>query len=174
MKRFTSARPSPAMVVAMLALFVSLGGVSYAATKLAKNSVGARQIKNKAIGTAKIKNNAVTSTKVRNGTLRTADFQPGVLPVVSDGISGYEQVTAGAPASSETSQNATATCPPGKVVIGGGARIFMGEGKVVLDESYPNSPTTYYAETRAVGEAPAAVNHGLNIVAICADALPAG
>jgi hypothetical protein len=34
MKKLASARPSPALIVAILALFVALGGVSYAATQL--------------------------------------------------------------------------------------------------------------------------------------------
>ena len=36
-------KPSPAMAVALLALFVSLAGVSYAATSLPRNSVGTAQ-----------------------------------------------------------------------------------------------------------------------------------
>ena len=38
-------RPSPAMVVAVVALVASLGGTSYAAATLAKNSVGTRRLK---------------------------------------------------------------------------------------------------------------------------------
>ena len=37
-------RFSPAMVIACLALAISLGGVSYAATRLPANSVGSKQI----------------------------------------------------------------------------------------------------------------------------------
>lgn len=57
-------RPSPATLIALVALFVALGGTSYAVTKLPKNSVGAAQIKK----------NAVTSAKVKNGTLAVADL----------------------------------------------------------------------------------------------------
>ena len=49
-----------ANVVATLALFIALGGASYAALKLPKNSVGPRQIKNNAVTTAKTKIEAVT------------------------------------------------------------------------------------------------------------------
>ena len=43
-------RPSPALVISLIALFVALGGTSYAAiTVLPKNSVGTRQIKNGAV-----------------------------------------------------------------------------------------------------------------------------
>jgi len=56
--------PSPAMIVACVALFVAMGGTSYAAVTLAANSVGTKQIKNGAVTAAKIKNGAVTTAKV--------------------------------------------------------------------------------------------------------------
>ena len=40
-------RPSPAMIVAIVALVLSLGGTSYAAIVLPANSVGTTQIKKK-------------------------------------------------------------------------------------------------------------------------------
>jgi hypothetical protein len=53
MKKF---RPSPALVISLIALFVALGGTSYAAiTALPKNSVGTAQIKNGAVTAAKLK-----------------------------------------------------------------------------------------------------------------------
>jgi hypothetical protein len=61
--------PSPAMIVACLALFIALGGTSYAAATLAANSVGTKQLKKNAVTSAKIKNAAVTATKVKDGTL---------------------------------------------------------------------------------------------------------
>ena len=44
--------PSPALIVATVALFVALGGTSYAVMKLPKNSVGSEQIKNGSIRAA--------------------------------------------------------------------------------------------------------------------------
>src|SRR3954467_4850936 len=55
--------------VAYVALFVALGGTSYAAVNLPKNSVGTKQLKN----------NAVTSTKVRDGSLTGADVNESAL-----------------------------------------------------------------------------------------------
>ena len=54
-----------ANVVATLALFLALSGGSYAAFKLPKNSVGAKQLKK----------NSVTSVKVKGGSLLTSDFK---------------------------------------------------------------------------------------------------
>jgi hypothetical protein len=52
---------SPPMVIAMLALFVALGGSAYA---IGRNSVGTGQLKNNAVTTKKIRNNAVTAAKI--------------------------------------------------------------------------------------------------------------
>jgi hypothetical protein len=54
--------------VAYVALFIALGGTSYAAT-LPRNSVGNKQLKK----------NAVTSGKIRNGTVRRVDIAAGTL-----------------------------------------------------------------------------------------------
>ena len=65
-------------LVAYLALFVALGGTSYAAVKLPRNSVG----------TAQIKKNAVTGPKVKNGSLGRVDFAAGQLPAGAQGPAG--------------------------------------------------------------------------------------
>jgi hypothetical protein len=64
-------RPSPAMAVSMVALFMSLGGVGYAATQLPNNSVGPAQLKNGAVTNSKIKNSAVTFKKIEPGSVGT-------------------------------------------------------------------------------------------------------
>jgi hypothetical protein len=66
--------------IAILALFVALGGTSYAAVNLPKGSVGAKQLRDNAVKRTKIRDRAVDSTKVANGTLRAEDFAPGQLP----------------------------------------------------------------------------------------------
>src|SRR3954464_11747709 len=71
-------RLSYANVVSSLALFIALGGVSWAAATLPANSVGKRQLKD----------NAVTGQKVANGSLRAADFARGALPAGPQGPAG--------------------------------------------------------------------------------------
>jgi hypothetical protein len=73
-------RPSPALVVSVIALTVALGGTSYAAIVLPANSVGTKQIKK----------NAVTTAKVKNGTLRLADFGAGQVPAGATGATGAQ------------------------------------------------------------------------------------
>lgn len=70
LKRNAGRRPSPEMMVALLALSIALGGTSYAAITLPANSVGAKQLKR----------SAVTSAKVRDFSLSAKDFAPGQIP----------------------------------------------------------------------------------------------
>ena len=67
-------RPSPAMVVAVIALVMATVGTGYAALKLPKNAVGTKQLKKNSVTTAKIKKNAVTSAKVKKHTLTGSDI----------------------------------------------------------------------------------------------------
>ena len=61
--------PCPALVIALIALFVALGGTSYAAITLPKNSVGTKQLKKNAVTGVKIKNKAVTAAKINTSGL---------------------------------------------------------------------------------------------------------
>jgi len=74
------ARPSPAMVVAVVALIVALGGGAWAATNLPRNSVGTKQLRNNAVTKAKIRRNAIDSSRVRDRSLTARDFRAGSLP----------------------------------------------------------------------------------------------
>jgi len=66
--------PSPAMVVALLALFVALGGSAWAVSK-----VGTKQIKKNAVTASKIRNNAVTGPKIKNGAVTTPKIKAGAV-----------------------------------------------------------------------------------------------
>jgi len=63
--RIANRRPSPAIVVSVIALFVALGGTLYAAvTKLLpKNSVGSSQVINGSLQKADISKKAIASLK---------------------------------------------------------------------------------------------------------------
>jgi hypothetical protein len=72
--------PSPALVVASLALAVALGGTTYAATALPKNSVGARQLKSGSVSTVKLAKGSVTSRQIKDHTIVAADIAKNTLP----------------------------------------------------------------------------------------------
>lgn len=81
-------RPSHGTIAAYVALFVALGGTSYAVTSLPRNSVGSVQIKPRAVQNSKLANNAVTGAKVKNRSLTSADFKLGALPKGPAGPAG--------------------------------------------------------------------------------------
>jgi hypothetical protein len=104
-------RPSPAMIVALIALVAALSGTAYAA--LGKNSVGTRQLKAKAVTSGKIANNAVTSAKVAKNSLTGADINVGALGTVPSAA------TAGSAGNANTVTGHAASCPGGTVLIRG-------------------------------------------------------
>jgi hypothetical protein len=126
--------------MSVTAVFIALGGASYAAVNLPSNSVGTKQLKGKSVGKKQLKGNAVNSSKVKNFSLRANDFREGQLPsgptgpmglpgengqTGPTGPSGATNVIArygpGSPlvgAGQQTSD--TASCNPGEVATGGG------------------------------------------------------
>src|SRR3954469_2416352 len=81
-------RPSPAMLVALTALVVSLGGNSYAAVTLAKNSVTSKAIKDGQVKRADLARNPVGTDQVADGALLAGDFKAGQLPAGRQGPQG--------------------------------------------------------------------------------------
>jgi len=132
LSRIRSWRPSHAVVAAYMALFLALGGTSYAAVKLPKNSVGSKQIKK----------NGVRSADVKNRSLKRVDFKAGQLPQGEQGPQG-PQGPQGTPGQNgqdgvignvtvqrtdvalpdNSTASAEATCPAGQKAISGGASV---------------------------------------------------
>jgi hypothetical protein len=86
MRRIFSHRPSAAMIVALLALFIALGGVSYGVA-----TIGTGDIKNRAVTTKKLKNGAVTTKKLKNGAVTTKKLRNRAVigtKVKIDGLGG--------------------------------------------------------------------------------------
>jgi hypothetical protein len=152
-------RPSYAAVTATLALVVALGGGAYAATSLPKHSVGSKQLRSNAVRRSKIKGNAVNGAKVAKDSLTGSDIKESALGKVpsaggadsatnatnathaasSAGVDKITYVTTppmpigGGPFGSGT---ATAACPAGQHVTGGGAHVSNESGDNVND-SFP-------------------------------------
>lgn len=70
--------------IALLALFVALGGTAFAATALPKNSVGSKQLKANAVTSAKIKKATIVGSDVKNGSLTGAAFAGGTAGLKGD------------------------------------------------------------------------------------------
>jgi len=65
-------RPSPALIVASLALFVSLSGVSYG---VATGFIDSREIKNNEVRSVDIRNNEIRTRDLRNNEVRGIDIR---------------------------------------------------------------------------------------------------
>jgi hypothetical protein len=99
MRSLLRRRPRHATIVAYVALFVALGGTSYAAIK---PSIGSTQIINNSVRSKDIHNNEIRSTDVRDGSLLATDFRAGQLPSGPRGPQGPTGPT-GAPGKDATS-----------------------------------------------------------------------
>ena len=125
--------PSPAMVVACLALLVALGGTSYAASQLARNSVGTIHLKRGAVTGVKVRSNTLTGTQINESRL-------GRVPTAASAATAATATTATTAASAPVSRleylsavvavpgtgavtRGTVNCPNGLNPTGGGAKM---------------------------------------------------
>jgi hypothetical protein len=127
----------------MLALMLALGGTSYAAVALPRNSVTSTQIKRGTIVGSDIHANAVTGAKVKDRSLQAGDFATGQLPAGAKGNAGpqgpqglqgpkgdtgtvgaatVQFAQAAADLADTRNQSYGVFCPDGQQAIGGGGR----------------------------------------------------
>ncbi len=130
----------------------------------AQERIGTPQLKRNAVKAAKIAPNAVRTGHVLDGSLLTVDFKAGQIPQGmkgdtgaqgSPGLSGVQIVTATSINNSDVLGEATATCPSGKKVIGGGAQsisspAYSSTGFPVGDNAwravaYPLTPGAFFS-----------------------------
>ena len=83
LSRIRAYRPSHTTVVAYLALFVALGGSSYAAI-----TITGKNVKNSSLTGSDIKNSSLTTSDVKNRSLLAVDFKSGQLPAGPRGATG--------------------------------------------------------------------------------------
>lgn len=173
MKRIVKRLPSPAMVVACIALAVALGGTSYAAIKLPRNSVGTKQLQKNAVvaaklsarsvGPQKLQNNAVTTRTVKDNQLTGAKVVESSLAKVPSAVAadkaadattvgGYEvkrfasTVAPNGPGATVLSLNGlaiTMTCPAGAVALR--ANNASGEGAQFRFDGFAGNTGTGFA-----------------------------
>ena len=175
-------RPSPALVVACIALLVALTGTSYATVmNVPKNSVGTSQMKRNAVKARQLAPNAVRTAHVLNGSLLAADFKAGQLPAGAKGdkgdkgdkgapgpvgISGREVVRVSTIVAPNTQSSAQAACPSGKKVLGGAASIQGVPTGVSLHTQVTEAGT--FSAYDAIFTNTSAIPRQLNATAICA------
>ncbi len=76
MKRLSRLRPTPALVIALIALFVSLGGVSYG---VATGYIDSREIRNNTVSTKDLRNNDIRTKDIRNNEVRGLDIRNSTI-----------------------------------------------------------------------------------------------
>jgi hypothetical protein len=94
MSRSIRKHANPASLIAMVALFVALGGVSYAAAT---------------IGSAQIKNNSVKSVDIKNGTIVTKDIKKSTRNALRGQQGPQGNVGAAGPAGPQGAQGIAGT-----------------------------------------------------------------
>ena len=179
MRGISPGRPSPALVIACVALGIALGGTGYATVlQVPKNSVGTAQLKSSAVTNKKLAPNAVTSAKVQNRSLLRADFATGQLPAGPAGptgpagpagpagLSAVERVEFTSVVNSTTTRTAAITCPAGKRLLGGGARVDPSVGGVAIQQSFPDNDNVYRAAAREI--VATGLTWSLTVFAVCA------
>jgi hypothetical protein len=68
---------SYANVMATVAVFIALGGTSYAVTQLPRNSVGSQQIRTGSVGASELRTGAVRSRDIRDRSVALRDISTG-------------------------------------------------------------------------------------------------
>ncbi len=93
-------RPSLAMILALMAVFVSIGGVGYAAA-----TIGTNDIKDGAVTKKKLHDNAVNGAKVNNNSLSGRDIDEKTLGQVPSANHAVEADRADLAGSAATANN---------------------------------------------------------------------
>lgn len=167
-----SSRLTYANTMSTLAVFMALGGISYAAVKLPANSVGTKQIKRNAVTGSKVKSSSLTGSDVRDGSLTAKDFGGSVQgaqgptgaqgpagpagtpgPRGDTGPSGATNVVVrrndAGPLPGGAFASNVALCEPGERATGGGGGFEGNGGNEVVQQSYPVDAAGQRAEDGA-------------------------
>jgi hypothetical protein len=145
---------NPTTVIAVIALLFSLTG-----TAVAGALVTGANVKNGSLSGLDVKNESLGSADIKNGSIKKIDIKGGQFPAGPQGPQGPEgpqgpggpqgpaglsnlQIVTGSSADNSTAlKTASASCPAGKRMIGGGAYVTSGglyTNAVGIVGSYPN------------------------------------
>ena len=123
MKYVNRLRPSPTMVVAVLALCLSMGGIGYAAGKIGSkdlkvDAVKSRHIAGGAVTKQAIHRGAVASVKLANSAVTTAKLGDNAVKAakLAGTVDGLNSVNVPANDTATT----TVSCPAGGQALSGG------------------------------------------------------
>lgn len=148
-----------------------LGGGVVTEGKLKNGAVTETKLFNSAVTNSKIGPNAVATGKIQDGAVTSAKLSTSLLTQLVKNVS-YVSATS-ASNTSDATKTATATCPTGKQVVGGGAKAIGGDTVIAITES---APAPANADGKRVGWSATASQVALTAVpwsveahAICAE-----
>ncbi len=146
---FLNRRPSASMCVALVALFLALGGVAWAATQLPANSVGTTQLQDRAVTASKLAQASVGSGQIDAGAVqrRVGGGCPASSAISSISRSGSVGCNRTLPretgaASRETTINTTDTTVLKQVLPAGSAYLVIANPDVVIASTVPGQHVT--------------------------------
>ena len=186
--------------MAYLALFIALGGTSYGlatgsigSRELKNNAVRSKDLKNSGIQGVDVRSGTLRSVHIADSSLVAADFAPGQLqpgppgergPMGPHGLQGNQgiqgppgitsisRVEVESASTNQTPKQVTATCPPGKQLVGTGFDVFGGKHgttneftDISIDFVIPGSASVTVAGYEVN---PTDVNWRVKAIAICA------
>jgi hypothetical protein len=156
--------PSPALGVSVVALLVALGGTSYAALDLPRNSVGTKQIINGAVTAKKIRNRAVTAPKIDTSgltvpnALHSSNADAAVTAMTATSASHASTADSATTATTATNAEALGGSPPSAfelaaniktaVIMNNGttAAVVRGNDRAVADRSGAGLVNIFFPE----------------------------
>jgi len=154
MSRIFNHRPSPAMVVALIALFVALGGTGYAAVKLngkniKDNSIPGTKVRNRTLTGRNVKKDSLTGTEVRESSLRMVPSATRAVRAARvdqlKTVGSYKRITA----TDGTSEAAARAAAPQVPMFSVGPFRFY--AKCFRDTSGPTTHAETYVKTTLDG-----------------------
>lgn len=149
--RFIRSRFTSAHLIALLALFVALGGSAYA-FHLGKGSVKTKNIKNGAVVESKLATGAVTNAKIAAGAVTGAKIAPDA--VGAENIRDVVVRSASKPLPDNSNVLVTATCAPGERLVGGTGNVSASNSQDIVVTGA--SPALANGNGVADGQAPGA------------------
>lgn len=127
--------------IALIALFVALGGTAYAATALPRNSVGTKQIKKNAVTSVKVKDNSLTGADILESSL-------GKVPSAASADNSTHATSADSATHATSADSATnATHATSADTLGGVSKSVWGTAMMYQGTAFhPRNPSTTWTD----------------------------
>ena len=167
-RSLSARRPSPAMIVALVALVFASAGSATAASlitgkQIRNNTITSADVKNRSLGLGDLTTKARQSLKAKDGSQGPAGPQGPQGAQGAPGVANVEIVEASSPSNSSP-KGVEAECPAGKRVIGsGGAVTLVGQAYLsavtplengtsvrAIAFDNPDNPNDWHVTARAI------------------------